>query len=151
MDVGLALESFRYDNDEGWFEMMVKCTEFVSVNSMYGINSARKVIFASEGLTRLQNELKDQIVLADPKKHCPWISTQQVYYIHFNYILNHGFWTRDLDNMLKAVQDIIFECLGVNDSRVIEHHNYKNFRAADYEYLIFRVGISLHPYNQFNI
>jgi hypothetical protein len=40
--------------------------------------------------------------------------------------------------------------LGVNDSHVIEHHNFKNYHKGDNEYLIFRIGISSHKYNQFN-
>lgn len=150
MNSKIAMESFRFNNDEQWFEMMVKASEFISVNSMYGINKTGQVVFASEGLTKLQNELKDQIALVDPKSKCPWIVSTQVYYIRFNYILSHGFWKRDLDNMLKAVQDIIFTSLGVNDSHVIEHHNFKNYHKGDNEYLIFRIGISSHKYNQFN-
>lgn len=150
MDTELAFDSFRYNNSETWFELILKATAFPSVNQSYGINTRNKTIYTLPHVIQFQNEIKEQVILIDPKSQCPWITESQVYYIHFTFILNHSFWSRDLDNMLKAAQDCIFSCLSVNDARVIEHHNYKNFRAGDYEYLIVKIGLSLYPYDQFN-
>jgi Holliday junction resolvase RusA-like endonuclease len=150
MDTELAFDSFRYDNDEHWFELIVKATAFPSVNQLYGINTRSKTVYLLSHVVKFQGEIKDQIILTDPKSHCPWINNNNVYYINFTFILNHSFWSRDLDNMLKTVQDCVFNSLNVNDSRVIEHHNYKNFKPGDYEYLIMKVGLSNYPYNQFN-
>ena len=150
MDTGLAFDSFQYNNDECWFELIVKATEFPSVNSLYGINTKNRTIYNLPHVIKFQGEIKDQIALTDPKFHCPWITNSAVYYIHFTFILKHYFWSRDLDNMLKSIQDCIFSSLNVNDARIIEHHNFKNFKPGDYEYLIMKVGLSNYPYNQFN-
>lgn len=150
MDVELAINSFRYDNIEGWFEMIVKASEFPSVNNMYGINRKTKAIYTLPHVEKFQGELKDQIIFTDPKKYCPWISEYNVYYIHFTFILNHGFWKRDLDNLLKSPIDVVFQGLGINDARIIEHHNFKTYRPGETEALILRVGLSNYKYNQFN-
>jgi Holliday junction resolvase RusA-like endonuclease len=150
MEIGLALDSFRYDNEVCWFEIVVKTTEFPSVNSLYGINRRSKIIYTLPHVVKFQGELKDQIILTDPKLHCPWVADSQVYFFHSTFILNHKFWGRDLDNLLKSPIDVIFQCIGVNDARIVEHHSFKNFKPGDYEYLILKVGLSQYPYNQFN-
>lgn len=151
MSLDLAVESFKYDNDECWFEMMVKCKEFPSVNNMYGINTRSKVVYTLDHVHYFKMQLKDQIVFTDPKDHCPWIATNQVYYLALIFMLKHGFWRRDLDNMIKSTQDAIFQCLGINDARIIELHNYKNELSSDSpsEYLIIKVGLSNYQYNKF--
>ena len=150
METGLAFDSFRYDNEEGWFEIVVKATEFPSVNNTYGINTKTKSIYTLPHVVKFQNEIKDQLILTDPKSRCPWIKGSTSYYVQFTFILNHHFWSRDLDNMIKCTQDCVFSSLNVNDARIVEHHNYKNFKEGDYEYLILRVGVSDYDYNQFN-
>ena len=150
MDIGLALKSFRYDNEECWFEIVVKATEFPSVNNLYGINSRSKNIYVLPHVVKFKGELKDQIILTDPKSYCPWLVNSGVYFFHSTFVLNHKFWGRDLDNLLKIPIDVVFQCLRINDVRIIEHHSFKNFKAGDYEFLILKVGISSYPYNQFN-
>lgn len=151
MDTKLALESFTYDNDKMMFEMMMKCVEFPSTNRLYGINSRTKVVYTLPEVARFKCDIKDQIIIADPKKYCDWIVPNANYRIDFSFILKKNFWIRDIDNMIKVVQDAIFECLDVNDSRIIEHHNYKNIRDnSEYEYLIVRLSISDYDYTQFN-
>lgn len=151
MDTKLALESFTYDNDKMMFEMMMKCVEFPSTNRLYGINSKTKVIYTLPEVARFKSDIKDQIILTDPKRHCWWITPNANYCVEFSFIIKKNFWTRDIDNMIKVVQDAIFECLDVNDSRIIEHHNYKNIRNnSEFEYLIVRLSISNYDYTQFN-
>lgn len=150
MNTELACKSFRYDNIEGWFEMMIKCTEFPSVNSAHGINTRTKVVFDQPWVIQFRSEIRDQMIFADPRKHCPWITDTQVYYLYIKYIIKQYFWSRDLDNMVKIFQDEIAGAMHINDSHIIEGHQYKCFMPGDYEYAIIRVGISKHNYNEFN-
>jgi len=91
----------------------------------------------------------DQLAIVDPIKHCPWITEGQVYYLINTFILKKSFFMRDLDNCQKIPQDCIANALHLNDSHIIENHNYKCFKPGDYEYLITRFGISTYNYNQF--
>lgn len=149
MDTTLACESFRYNNEEQWFELILKCTEFPSVNSAHGINTKTNVVYDQPWLVRFKNEIKDQLTIADPRKYCPWITDSSVYYIATKFILNTYFNSRDLDNLQKYMQDRIAEAVFINDARIIEVHQYKAFRPGDYEYGIVRFGISNYDYNEF--
>lgn len=145
MDTGLAITSFKYDNEEMWFEFVLKCTQLVSVNSMY--SPGRHGMFKTPQTVRFENELKDQIILCDPVRHCPWIIPGMMFKVHFNFILKNNFWKRDTSNMVKSPEDVIFRALGINDSRVIEHHDTKSYLPGDYEYLIARISKSnFNPY-----
>lgn len=150
MNSKLAIDSFHFDNDKLFFEIMVKCTEFPSTNRLYGINSKTKVVYTLPHVAQFKSDIRDQIILSDPKKHCWWITNTTTYRVDFSFILKHHFWSRDIDNLVKVTQDAIFECLDVNDSRIVEHHNYKNLREnSEFEYLIARISISGYDFNQF--
>lgn len=148
MNTDLAVKSFTYDNLERWFEIVMKCTEFVSVNSSLGINNRTKTVFEQPWLTRFKSELSDQLILADPVSKCPWITESQVYFLAVKMIFKKYFWARDLDNTIKYTQDRIAEACHINDSHIIELHAWKNFRPGDYEYMIIRFGVSNYDYNQ---
>jgi Holliday junction resolvase RusA-like endonuclease len=150
MDTILAEASFRCENiHEQWFEMMFKVTEFTSVNSLHGLNSKTGAVYDQPWTIKFKNEMADQLIAADPKKNCPWITYESNYYIACTYIIKHHMWSRDCDNMHKITQDCICNAIGINDSRIIEIHNYKAYRPGDYEYLIARFGISHYNYQQF--
>ena len=68
MDDKLAIESFRYSNEgtNPYFEMIVKCHRIPSVNSQYG-HGRNGQIYRSPELIKFEQELKDQIVIVDPR------------------------------------------------------------------------------------
>lgn len=150
MDTSLATESFIHNDEEMWFEMVMKCTKFPSVNSLYGINTTNKVVYTLPNVVNFLNELKDQIILTDPRSECKWLTNDKTYYTKFVFILKDNFWIRDVDNMVKEPQDAIFSSLKINDAKIIENHNFKCYKPSMYEYLIIRVGVSKFDYNQFN-
>lgn len=149
MDTGLACESFRYDNDERWFEMMLKCTELVSVNSAHQMNLKQGRVFDAPWTTRFKNELKDQLTLADPRKYCKWLDNGNIFFLAVKYVLKQYYWSRDLDNLHKYTQDCIADACYLNDSRIVEVHIWKDFRPGDYEYMIVKLGVSSYNYNEF--
>lgn len=149
MNVDLACKSFEYDNNEGWFQIMLKCTELVSVNSATQMNTKEKRVFDAPWTVRFKSELRDQLIFADPRGNCPWITNSQFYYIAVKYVLKQYFHSRDLDNLHKYTQDMIADACGINDSHILEVHMWKNFNPGDFEYMIIKFGISTYDYNQF--
>lgn len=151
MDDKLAIESFRFENEgeTPYFEMIVKCHKIPSVNSQYGIGRHGQV-YRSPELVKFEQELKDQIVIVDPKKNCPWIQPMEIYDVHFVFIMNKSFWKRDVSNCVKSTEDIIFRCLGVDDSRVLTHDDRKQFMKGDLEKIIFRINRSHFEWDYFN-
>jgi Holliday junction resolvase RusA-like endonuclease len=150
MNHDLAKSSFEADNDNHSFTLILRCTELPSVNSAHGINTKTKVVFDMPWLTQFKQELSDQLIFADPKGNCPWITPGKVYFLAIKYILKQYPWSRDLDNLHKYTQDRIAEAIHINDSHIIEIHMWKNYRPDDYEYMIIKFGESLYDYNQFN-
>jgi len=148
METSLALETFRYNNEEKWFEIVVKCTHIPSVNSQY--QHYGSMTWKADSLVQFENELQDQLVLADPKKHCPWITRDEVYDVHFNFLMNRNFWKRDVSNCVKSTEDILFRSLNVDDSRVLRHFDAKSFFYSDFERVLIRVCKSNFNYNYFN-
>lgn len=149
MDVGLALESFKYDNEKCWFEVMLKCTQFPSVNSMYGINTGTGAVYKDERTILFERELKEQLVYCDPVRYCTWIDPYIAYGWKMNFIIKHSLWNRDVSNMVKSPEDVIFRSIGVNDARVVEGHTYKSYKPGNYERLIVRVYSSDFQYDFF--
>jgi Holliday junction resolvase RusA-like endonuclease len=149
MNIDLAENSFEYNNEEKWFRLILKCTEIPSVNSAHGINTKTKVVYDMPWLTKFKQELSDQLIISDPRKHCPWIKDTPTFYLAMKFIIKHSMWSRDLDNMVKFTQDRIAEAIWINDSHIIENHVWKNFKEGDYEYVIAQLGASTYNYNQF--
>lgn len=149
MDIGLALETFKFDNEKCWFEMCLKCTQFPSVNSMYGINVGTGAVYKDERTILFENELKEQISYCDPLKHCTWIDSFIAYGWTMNFILKQSFWSRDVSNMVKSPEDVIFRSIGINDARVVEGKMYKSYKPGRYERLIVRVFSSDFQYDFF--
>jgi len=143
--------SFNYNNQEKSFELILRCEQQIpSVNRIYGIKRNGSFYLLPE-VADFMNFIKDQIVLVDPVSHCPWINTLNVYSLTFNFVLNNCFWKRDLDNLIKKAQDVVFECLSVNDRSVIELHSYKSFyEHSEYEYIIIKLAVSNFNWNYFN-
>lgn len=146
----IALSSFRYDNEAKWFEVVLKVDYFTSINSAYCINKRTGAIYLSPDMYRMICEVKDQIVITDPVTQCPWVTPDNLYRVTYNFILKSNFFKRDADNCIKKIQDAVFECLHVNDSRIVELHGYKSFKPGDSEYLILRVSESDYDYMQFS-
>lgn len=150
MDIGLALDSFEFNNDECWFQMILKCTKLPSVNSMYGINTGTGAVYKDESTYRFEKELKEQIAYCDPKSKCPWIEPYIPYGWVLNFVFGNGFWSRDASNMVKSPEDVIFRSLGLNDARVVEGHIYKSYFYGKYERIIIKVFKSNFDYNYFS-
>jgi len=143
--------SFEYNNMDQYFELILRCEKPIpSTNKLYGVKTSSEFYLLPE-VTEFLNLLKDQLVLTDPVSHCPWINTLNSYSLTFNFILNHSFWKRDLDNLIKKTQDVLFECISVNDRSVIELHTFKSYyEKSEYEYIILRLGVSHFNWNYFN-
>lgn len=150
MNSQLAINSFQSNDQERYFELVLKCTEFTSVNSLHGINTHTKVVFDLPHVTRFRNEFKEQLILADPRKKCKWFDPRLNFFFAAKFILNHGYFHRDLDNCVKVTQDEIARAIGINDSHIIETHFYKALREGPWEYLILKFGVSNYNYQEFN-
>lgn len=150
MDASLAVHSFRSYNDDKSFEMIIKCTKFPSVNSLHGINTHTRVVFDLPHVTQFRNEFRDQLIFADPRKNCPWLSPSDIFFFAAKFILKENYFSRDLDNCVKVTQDEIARAIGINDSHIIETHFYKCFRESEWEYLILRFGVSNFNYREFD-
>ena len=152
MDTQLAKESFNYSNEPGneWIIMIVKCHKIPSVNSQYN-HGKHGQLYRSPELVQFEQELKDQIVLCDPVKLCPWIKPDGLYDVTFDFIMNRSFWRRDVSNCVKGTEDSIFRCLGVDDSRVLRHFDSKTYlKDAEFERVIFKIQPSNHKWNRLN-
>lgn len=153
MDSDLAFKSFENNEDEQWFQVMLKCSEFPSINSAHGYRLRGETdarIFDQPWVVKFRGEIRDQLILLDPKKKCKWLNPNDIYYLYIKFILKSYFWNRDYDNCIKIFQDEIFNALHINDSHIVEGHQYKSFRPGDYEYAIIRVGISNYNYKEFS-
>jgi len=148
MDTSLALSSFNPHNVECYFDLVLKCTELVSVNTATQINTYNKVVFDAPWTVQFKQEMRDQIIFADPVRNCPWITPTSYYFLAVKYVMKHHFWSRDLDNVHKYTQDMIADACHINDSHILEVHIWKDFKPGDYEYMIIKFGISNHNYNE---
>ena len=149
MDVGLAIDSFKYSNEEKWFEVLLKCTKFPSVNSMYGINTGTGAVYKDENTYRFEGELKEQLAYCDPLKYCDWIDSSTSFGWKMNFILKQSFWSRDVSNMVKSPEDVLFRSMGINDARVVEGHMFKSYKPGRWERLIVRIYQSSFKYDFF--
>lgn len=113
MDTRLALESFEYDNKKGSFMLILKCMSIPSINKAYGQRGKGGGLYLLPEVVDFINQLKDQMILTDPVKKCPWLNKKNIFSLSINFVLNHSFWSRDTDNLGKKTQDAIFDCLGV--------------------------------------
>lgn len=150
MDVNLALDSFRYDNDEHWFQLILKCTKLPSVNSMYGINTGTGAVYKDAHTYQFETELKQQLAYCDPLSHCDWIEPSIPYGWHMNFLFGQSFWSRDASNMVKSPEDVIFRALGLNDARVVEGHIFKSYYYGKCERLIVKVFESKFDFSYFS-
>lgn len=145
----ISTNSFNYNNDERWFEIMIKCDELVSINTAHGMNTRTKVVYDNPWTVRFKNQLKQQLIMSDPVKNCPWITYGEIYYLTIYYLFKSGFWSRDLDNVHKITQDIISDACKINDSHILEINLKKFYKPGDYDYAIIKFGTSSLDYNRF--
>jgi hypothetical protein len=65
--------------------------------------------------------------MIDFNTEAPWMFKKDaVFNLTIQFIFKQSFFKRDLDNLMKVVQDAIFRYFKINDSRVIELHTYKS-------------------------
>lgn len=147
---GVAAKSFEFDNEARWFQILLKCTEFPSVNSCHGINTKTRVVFDQPWVVEFRGEIKDQLIFIDPRKNCPWIDNRSIYYLYIKFIMKDKFWSRDYDNMIKIFQDEITRAININDARIVEGRQFKAYRPGDSEYALVRFGVSDYNYNEFS-
>lgn len=149
MDTELSTSSFRYDNDDRWFEMIVECSHIPSVNNQYMFNKGR--VFKAPVLVKFGEELAVQIKRCNPRSVCPWLIPDGVYDLHLNFLMNGNFWKRDTSNCIKSTEDVLFESLGINDNRVLRHFDTKSsIKKSKMEKIIMRVAYSDFDYDYFN-
>lgn len=104
-----------------------------SVNSIYKAKMIYKygkpipTLYKDSTAVKVTEEINEQLRMIDFKNEAPWIFKKDaVFNLTIQFIFKQSFFKRDLDNLMKVVQDAIFRYFGINDSRVIELHTYKS-------------------------
>lgn len=116
--------------------------KITSVNEAYKAKltyiSGRPVaqIYKSKETKDYQRIIEDQLKMIDFKKEAPWIWEIKNFNFTIQATFNHGFYMRDLDNLLKATQDQVFRHLELNDSRIVELHAWKTIMPGAPDELI---------------
>ena len=150
MPSNLAENSFRYDNENENLELILEVPYIVSVNSMYGINRRTGAVYLLPECRNMKDWVHEQITIVDPLKYCNWITYDSTYEASYRFIFKSEYWSRDLDNCIKMVQDGIFECLHVNDSKICRLYSEKYLRkSATNEYIIFKLHKINFNYTEF--
>jgi len=136
----LAVNSFKYDNEKQFFELLIEVPYIASVNSMYGINRRTGAVYLLPEPRRMKEWVHEQVTIVDPISHCPWLDYDSSYDATYRFILKSEYWSRDLDNCIKMVQDGIFECLHLNDSHICRLYGEKYLRSSSQnEHIIFKL------------
>lgn len=104
-----------------------------SVNSIYKAKLIYKygkpipTIYKDSVATKVTEEINEQLRMIDFEEQAPWIFKKDaVFNLTIQFIFKQSFFKRDLDNLMKVVQDSIFRYFKINDSRVIELHTFKS-------------------------
>lgn len=104
-----------------------------SVNSIYKAKMIYKygksipTLYKDATAVKVTEEINEQLKMIDFKGEAPWIFKKDaVFNLTIQFIFKQSFFKRDLDNLMKVVQDAIFRYFKINDSRVIELHTYKS-------------------------
>lgn len=104
-----------------------------SVNSIYKAKLVYKygrpvpTLYKDSIATKITEEINEQLRQIDFKEQAPWIFKKEaVFNLTIQFIFKQSFFKRDLDNLMKVVQDAIFRYFKINDSRVIELHTFKS-------------------------
>jgi len=96
-------------------EGIIKCRYIPSVNSMYIISRRRKVL--SDSTREFKNEAIQCLALGKAKNG-KVAETPLV--IKLSFFIKKSFWRRDVDNMCKAVIDVLQEYYKFNDSWIVQ-------------------------------
>ena len=104
-----------------------------SVNSIYKAKLIYKygkaipTLYKDATALKVTEEINEQLRMIDFHAEAPWIFKKDaVFNLTIQFIFKQSFFKRDLDNLMKVVQDAIFRYFKINDSRVIELHTYKS-------------------------
>ena len=104
-----------------------------SVNSIYKAKLIYKygkpvpTIYKDSVATKVTEEINEQLRMINFEEQAPWIFKKDaVFNLTIQFIFKQSFFKRDLDNLMKVVQDSIFRYFKINDSRVIELHTFKS-------------------------
>ncbi len=104
-----------------------------SVNSIYKAKLVYKygrpipTLYKDSVATKITEEINEQLRMIDFEEQAPWIFKKDaVFNLTIQFIFKQSFFKRDLDNLMKVVQDAIFRYFKINDSRVIELHTFKS-------------------------
>lgn len=112
-----------------------------------GKKSAYPMIFKNPEVVSYCQRMEEELLTIDFKTEAPWIWETQYFNLTTQFVLKQSFGRRDLDNLHKAYNDVIFRHLGLNDSRIVELHSYKSFLPeAKNEYIMFRLSESSHDF-----
>jgi Holliday junction resolvase RusA-like endonuclease len=104
-----------------------------SINAVYKAKMVYKygkpipVLYKDSVATKITEEINEQLRQIDFQEQAPWIFKKDaVFNLTIQFIFKQSFFKRDLDNLMKVVQDAIFRYFKINDSRVIELHTFKS-------------------------
>lgn len=104
---------------------VLEVSKVLSVNSIYNAklvyNGGRPLatIYKSGEAKRTEEYIKEQVRALDVSKNFPWVNKDTLFKLTIKVIFKHGFLSKDLDNVLKLLQDGIFRALEINDSHVM--------------------------------
>lgn len=128
--------------------LMFDLSYIPSFNSMYvhkWTSDGRFIKHRSSTVIKLTGDMESQLDEIWSEDLAPWFwkRNDKYYSLTVQPLFKQGFETRDLDNINKVIQDVIFDYFEVNDSRVIENHMYKSsFKHSDREFLIIKISES---------
>ena len=107
--------------------ILVKTDYIPSVNNIYEIGRGGRRLVKSKAARNFESLIYGQLRKMDFEKIAPWLRPKLNYCLDFNFVIKQSFYKRDCSNMIKLAEDCVFRHLKLNDSRVVEGHQYKSF------------------------
>lgn len=145
----MKLKSIKSDSEKKEILIILSCDHITSVNNLYNARVGKKngkhfpIIYRSPEAVKMTDEVTSQLNLIDFKTEAPWIWETDYFNMTVQYVINKSFGARDLSNMTKLQEDILFRHLELNDSRNIEIHTYKSYLPeSSEEYIMVKLAKS---------
>ena len=99
--------------------------KILSVNALYNAKmtwvNGRQVatIYKTGEAKQTEAYIREQVERLNVPVNHPWVNKNTLFKMTIKVVFKSGFQSRDLDNVLKLIQDGIFRGLDINDSHVV--------------------------------
>jgi len=103
-------------------EFSIMVDKFISVNQAY-LNGRAGSKYLSDEAKRMKSQIHH--MLSHSRVKDKKIDVDSLLSVKYGFYIKNGYYKRDLDNMVKLMQDSIFEYFGVNDVFVSKIETYK--------------------------